>query len=73
MTRPGDKSNKPERRADRRPDVTGILSDVREVQRVLQQAVREALAMHKRRGLPIVAWEGGKVVWIPAEQIRLDE
>ena len=38
-----------------------------------RRAVRKALLRHKQLGLPIVSWEGGKVVVIPPEEIPLDE
>jgi len=72
MVRPGDSSKEPVRQPDRRPEISDLLKDFREVQRVLQRAVRQALDLHKKLGFPIAAWEGGKVVWIPAEQIRVD-
>jgi len=39
------------------------------VERAVQRAVREALAMHKALGHPIATWRDGKVVWIPPEEI----
>lgn len=39
-----------------------------------QRAVRHALLDHKRTGDPIVvADESGNIVWIPADQIEIDE
>lgn len=39
----------------------------------MQDAVRDALLDHKRTGDPIVVWQDGKVVWIPAHQIVVNE
>jgi len=39
----------------------------------LAQAVRAALLQHKRAGNPVPAWIDGKVVWIPAHEIPVDD
>ena len=39
----------------------------------VREAVREALIRHKRLGQPVVSCENGKVVWIPAEEIPIDD
>ena len=36
-------------------------------------AVRDALIRHKQAGLPIVIWRDGAVVWVPPEEIVLQE
>jgi hypothetical protein len=39
------------------------------ITRALQGAHRHVLLEHKRDGDPIVVWQDGKVVWIPADEI----
>jgi len=39
----------------------------------LVEAVREALRRHKQAGNPVAEWRDGKVCWIAAEDIQLDE
>ena len=39
----------------------------------LQKAVAEAIAEHRRNGVPIAVWRNGKVVRIPADQIEVRE
>ncbi len=39
----------------------------------LRKAVAEAIAEHRRNGVPIAVWRDGKVVRIPAEQIEVRE
>jgi len=39
----------------------------------LKIGVRRALRIHKALGNPIAAERDGKVVWIPAEQIQVDD
>jgi len=38
-----------------------------------RQAINEALLQHKRAGNPIAIWENGKIRWIPAGEIDVDE
>lgn len=51
--------------ADRVGDVARILFE-------MSQAVREALAQHKRAGNPVAVWRNGRVEWIRAEDIPED-
>ena len=39
----------------------------------LRKAVAEAVAEHRRNGVPIAIWRNGKVVRIPADQIEVPE
>jgi hypothetical protein len=39
----------------------------------LKEAVAEAIAQHKRNGLPIVVLKEGRIVTIPADQIIVQE
>jgi hypothetical protein len=39
----------------------------------LRKAVAEAIAEHRRNGVPIAIWRDGKVVRIPADQIEVRE
>ena len=42
-----------------------------EIERILQAAVREAIAIHKKLGHSIVISKDGKVVVIPSDEIEL--
>ncbi len=37
----------------------------------LRKAVAEAIAEHRRNGVPIAIWRNGKVVRIPSDQIEV--
>ncbi len=39
----------------------------------LRKAVAEAIAEHRRNGVPIAIWRDGKVVRIPPDQIEVRE
>jgi hypothetical protein len=39
----------------------------------LKRGVRQELKIHKALGNPIAEWRDGKVVWIPATEIQIDE
>ncbi len=55
---------KPLRRLD-------LYRDGKEIEKIFQLAVREALIMHKRIGNPIATWRDGKVVIVPPEEIEI--
>lgn len=43
------------------------------VEAAIAASVDDALRMHKRLGNAIAVWEDGQVVWIPADQIDVDD
>ncbi len=43
------------------------------VDEAIRRAVRDAMLVHKKLGDPVVGWKDGKVVWIPADQIEVEE
>jgi len=51
---------------------TGFLLAYR-AEEALRKAVAEAIAEHRRKGVPIAIWRDGKVVRIPADQIEIRE
>ncbi len=42
-------------------------------EKALRKAVAEAMAEHRRNGVPIAIWRNGRVVRIPADQIEVRE
>ncbi len=54
-------------------DIAKIFSEGTEIDAALRRGVQNALRMHKSEGNPIVAWRNGQVVWIPPEEIPVDE
>jgi len=46
---------------------------VHQAHEAFRRAVAEAIAKHRRNGVPIAIWRNGKVVRIPAEQIEVRE
>lgn len=54
-------------------DIQALFEDGRAIDAALAEAARNALIMHKRMGYPIVVWENGRVVWIPPEEIVVEE
>jgi hypothetical protein len=50
-----------------------MLAQADAVDAAIRESVREALLMHKRLGNPVASWEDGRVVWIPADQIPVDD
>jgi len=41
----------------------------KDIEKILQRAVNQALLMHKQLGNPIATWQDGKVVIVPPEEI----
>ncbi len=44
-----------------------------QAEEALRKAVAEAIAEHRRNGVPIAIWRNGKVVRIPSDQIEVRE
>jgi hypothetical protein len=47
--------------------------DVARIQAALWQGVQEALRQHKRAGNPVAVWRDGRVVWLPPDEIPVDD
>jgi hypothetical protein len=45
----------------------------RVVEKAMQEAVNDAIVMHQRLGLPMVEWQDGKIVLVPADQLAVDD
>jgi hypothetical protein len=46
---------------------------VRQAHEAFRKAVAEAIAQHRRDGVPIAIWRNSKVIRIPADQIEVRE
>jgi len=53
--------------------ISAFFADPEKVTEALARGVREALLQHKRAGNPIVVWRDGQMVWIPPEEIPIDD
>ncbi|MCC7292593.1 MAG: hypothetical protein IT449_11090 [Phycisphaerales bacterium] len=60
------------RQTEESVDIRAVFDDDAIMDAAMQDAVRDALLDHQRTGDPIVVWQDGKVVWIPADQIVVD-
>jgi len=59
---------------EQRAKVDQILDgDGTEIDQAIQRGINEALRKHKAAGKPIVVWRDGKVVWVPADEIVIEE
>jgi hypothetical protein len=43
------------------------------IDEALNQAVRAAVELHKRMGLPMAIWRDGRVAWITAEEVEREQ
>ena len=57
----------------RRKDIEALFADGTEIELALKKAVRLAVLEHKRAGNPIAEWRNGQVVWVPPEEIEVEE
>lgn len=55
------------------PDLDQLFDEGTEIDAAIAAGVRQALLTHKKLGQPIVVAENGKIVWIAAEDIRVDD
>jgi hypothetical protein len=40
---------------------------------LIDRALQQALLRHCQAGFPVSAWRGGKIVWIPPEEIPVPQ
>jgi hypothetical protein len=60
--------------SDKQPvDIGRLILEGTRVDEAIRKAVQDTLRLHKKLGDPVVAWKDGKVVWIPAAEIELEE
>ena len=55
------------------PDISEILKDNEKLMTAVNQAVHNTLRVHKLLGQPVVVWKDGKVVWVPPEEIEIQD
>jgi hypothetical protein len=57
----------------KRVDIGRLIREGTLVDEAMRLAVRDAMRLHKKLGDPVVGWKDGRVVWVPADQIELEE
>ncbi len=57
--------------SEQKRDISRLFDDGVAVAQAMNAAAREAVLQHKQKGLPIVVWRDGMVVWIPPDEIDL--
>ena len=53
--------------------VAEALKDRKRIDAAFRRAFRKAVLDHRRAGVPMVFWENGKIVHVPADQVPLPE
>ena len=72
MKREGDESlNKPDTSDLSSDDLQRLIAETDLIEAAMQAAARDAYLLHKWMGQPIVVWEDGNVVLIPADEIKI--
>lgn len=60
--------------SDKKPvDVGRMILEGTLVDEAIRKGVEDALRLHKKLGRPVAGWKDGKAVWIPAEEIEVDD
>ena len=54
-------------------EIDRAFSEGTPIDEALEAGVREALRRHKQAGKPIVVWQDGKICWIAAADIQVDD
>ncbi len=54
-------------------DIAARFTDDQAVESALNRAVREAVLRHKKLGESVAVWRDGRVVFVPPEEIVVDE
>jgi len=58
--------------ADKRTkNISELFDDGAAIAQAMNAAVRDAVLQHKQKGLPLVVWRDGQVVWIPPDEVDL--
>lgn len=60
-------------KAEPTKNISQIFADGTLIDKALNDALRQAVEDHRRAGVPMVFWQDGKIVWIAADQVRLDD
>ncbi|HUD98899.1 MAG TPA: hypothetical protein VMR62_04955 [Bryobacteraceae bacterium] len=50
-------------------DIDQIFRDGTAIEEAVERAYRRAVKQHRQNGVPMVFWENGKIVEIPADQL----
>jgi hypothetical protein len=58
---------------DHEPTIDELFEDGRLIDEALRLAARDARRLHKALGNPMATWLNGRVVWIPPEEIDVDD
>lgn len=53
--------------------ISAAFDDTVLINNAIAKGVRDAMIKHKQAGKPVVVWRDGRIVWIPAEEIQIDD
>ena len=74
MSQSGSESSSNQATSEPEPEqLAELIAQSEKVEAAVQNAVRDALIVHKRLGQAIVVWENDQVLWIPPEEIEIPE
>ena len=54
-------------------DIGAVFAEGTPIDEAMNEAVRDAVRLHRQAGLPLAVWEDGRVQYIWADEVRLDD
>ena len=54
-------------------DIGEIIAEGTLIDAALEEGAREALRRHQQAALPLATWRNGKVAWVPADTVHIEE
>jgi hypothetical protein len=61
--------NPQEEMNSQKKDLDQIFRDGKAIQEAVGRAYRKAVRQHRQNGVPMVFWENGKIIEVPADQL----
>lgn len=57
-------------KAKQQKDITAIFREGTSIDQAIIAGAREAIRRHRRAGVPMAVWRGGKTVWVDAAKLE---
>jgi hypothetical protein len=61
--------NAPTSEKSEKKDIGQIFREGTAIEEALERAYRRAVKQHRQNGVPMVFWENGKIIEVPADQL----
>jgi phosphoribosylformylglycinamidine cyclo-ligase len=58
---------------DKRPDISALFADGREIDQAVRRGARAAVLRHKAAGQPVAVWKDGRAIELPADEVLREQ